>query len=433
MRESRSHEIQATALPYWKRKFVTFCRWIDKLLQALTKYCSDNENKSDEHSLERQKSEESMETCGEEAKGKKKRLPPKKAKRRGRKAAKAASQDETDVTENLDVYSQPTSLTTKQNKSQESSSKHTPVSLSTKSITPGSGTPGQKTSANKKQLTEVRSSLTPQMKSVLLKRSLSSQKRKRSLSTRQGTNVNDNGKSSPVSTSAAKRQKQTLVVVRQQESSAKHTPVSRSTKSVKAGSGTPRQKAGGAKKDQLTKKTSLTPQMKSVLLKRSLSSQKRKRSLPTATQAVKGSLPATPSSVEPSSKRSRRSTYDKTPEGASPGVDVLLDSMKGHMDSNERKESLMTAITSNVKAKRDNGTPKMGATENNQTHIPRFAAFVGKNRHCTKKPITPGNKDWQKIHNKEFRLQTIKLTFLEFGPFFDSYGPWNLEATKKCA
>ena len=38
----------------------------------------------------------------------------------------------------------------------------------------------------------------------------------------------------------------------------------------------------------------------------------------------------------------------------------------------------------------DNGTPATGIVETAQTNIPRFAAFVNKNKQGTKKPITPG-------------------------------------------
>ena len=70
-------------------------------------------------------------------------------------------------------------------------------------------------------------------------------------------------------------------------SSVKHTPDPSSTSTVKSGSSTPRQKAASADKRQNNWETSsLTPQMKAVIQKRSLSSQKRKRSPSTTKQVI---------------------------------------------------------------------------------------------------------------------------------------------------
>ncbi|KAH3844355.1 hypothetical protein DPMN_086613, partial [Dreissena polymorpha] len=118
-------------------------------------------------------------------------------------------------------------------------------------------------------------------------------------------------------------------------------------------------------------------------------------------------------SDEQSAKKNRRSTFEKAPtpgiktpevfspapdaDEASPGVDDMLRVMKSDMSSQEMKEALMTAIDKKVHNKLKNA-PAPTATS---TNIPRFAAFALKIKE-EKKPITPGNKDWKRIHEKQF-------------------------------
>ncbi|XP_076464219.1 uncharacterized protein LOC143296268 [Babylonia areolata] len=108
---------------------------------------------------------------------------------------------------------------------------------------------------------------------------------------------------------------------------------------------------------------------------------------------------ATPE-AEKTMKRAKRSSgtaqQDKTPAG-SPGVQDMIDSMAGDISSAERRNRLMSAINKKVEGK-VKSSPHAGPT----TQIPRFAAFLAKKQQEQKKPITPGNKDWQKVHKKEF-------------------------------
>ncbi|XP_045187094.2 nucleolar and spindle-associated protein 1-like [Mercenaria mercenaria] len=113
--------------------------------------------------------------------------------------------------------------------------------------------------------------------------------------------------------------------------------------------------------------------------------------------------------------KNRRSTFEKvptpnlkTPEiespmrrrsgrqsaGSSQSVTEMLGAMNGDMNDEEMKQSLLSVLDKNVQDKAK-AAPAPGSTS-----IPRFAAFVKKRQEA--KPITPGNKDWDKIHKKNF-------------------------------
>ncbi|KAL3874921.1 hypothetical protein ACJMK2_037873 [Sinanodonta woodiana] len=95
------------------------------------------------------------------------------------------------------------------------------------------------------------------------------------------------------------------------------------------------------------------------------------------------------------SSERKRSSILSTPKSASPGVQHMLDAMKPEMDDAEMKKSLMSVLDKRVKS-------KMSDNAGSSSGIPRFAAFCSQ-RKGQKKPITPGNKDWEKIHKKEFQ------------------------------
>ncbi|WAR19348.1 NUSAP-like protein [Mya arenaria] len=138
-----------------------------------------------------------------------------------------------------------------------------------------------------------------------------------------------------------------------------------------------------------------------------------KSATPTAKAALgKRKKSDTPSESQPATKK-RRSTFEKAPtpgvktpdinspksrqsrgssSGNSPGVKDIVGVMKGDMTDQEMKDSLMSAIDKKVH-------DKVKAAPDG-TSIPRFAAFAMKKKE--NRPITPGNKDWQKIHKKSF-------------------------------
>ncbi|XP_059173300.1 nucleolar and spindle-associated protein 1-like isoform X2 [Physella acuta] len=117
---------------------------------------------------------------------------------------------------------------------------------------------------------------------------------------------------------------------------------------------------------------------------------------------------------EPSSKRIRRNTYDKespvqsakenketavrcTRSSTSPGTREIINSLDANLSSAERKATLMSAIDKKVQKKKDTASPSQ------PSQIPRFVAFLAnKNKVENSKPVTPGNKNWTKIHDKEF-------------------------------
>ncbi|KAL8611007.1 hypothetical protein ACOMHN_042623 [Nucella lapillus] len=108
---------------------------------------------------------------------------------------------------------------------------------------------------------------------------------------------------------------------------------------------------------------------------------------------------ATPE-AEKTTKRAKRSlgaSQEQKTTSGSPGVQDMIDSMSGEISSAERRNRLISAINKKVEGKVKN-SPSAGPG----TQIPRFAAFLAKKKQEQKKPVTPGNKDWQKVHKKEF-------------------------------
>ncbi|XP_070179462.1 nucleolar and spindle-associated protein 1-like isoform X2 [Littorina saxatilis] len=118
---------------------------------------------------------------------------------------------------------------------------------------------------------------------------------------------------------------------------------------------------------------------------------------------------ATPEATN-TTKRVRTTGTPVTPQAqkttrSSPGIQDMLDSMSGELNSAERKKQLMSAIAKKVEGKVKN-SPHSGPT----TQIPRFAAFLAKRKEEQKKTITPGNKDWEKVHKKQFsKLDSIDV------------------------
>ncbi|KAK3591563.1 hypothetical protein CHS0354_041608 [Potamilus streckersoni] len=106
------------------------------------------------------------------------------------------------------------------------------------------------------------------------------------------------------------------------------------------------------------------------------------------------------SSLTPSldSSKRKRSSQLSTPKSASPGIQHMLDAMKPEMDDSEMKKSLMSVLDKTVKSKMSDNAGSSVASSG----IPRFAAFLSQ-RKGQKKTMTPGNKDWEKIHRKEFK------------------------------
>ncbi|XP_052107181.1 nucleolar and spindle-associated protein 1-like [Mytilus californianus] len=113
-------------------------------------------------------------------------------------------------------------------------------------------------------------------------------------------------------------------------------------------------------------------------------------------------------SNEPSPRlSSRRSTFsvEKTKKeinsgSGSPSIQDLVSSMDTEKNDEEMKKNLMQALDKKIQGKTETVGSKGKIT--NSTQIPRFAAFLEKKKQEQCKPITPGNKDWTKIHQKEF-------------------------------
>lgn len=88
----------------------------------------------------------------------------------------------------------------------------------------------------------------------------------------------------------------------------------------------------------------------------------------------------------------------------SPDASNIQGEMKSEMSNEEMKKTLMSDIDMKVQAKC--GSVCGGETSSS---IPRFAAFLAKKRELkpttpgtSKKPLTPGGKDWARIHQRNF-------------------------------
>ncbi|GFR88099.1 nucleolar and spindle-associated protein 1 [Elysia marginata] len=121
-----------------------------------------------------------------------------------------------------------------------------------------------------------------------------------------------------------------------------------------------------------------------------------------------GSKTNTPVEDGPGAKRQRRNTFDKTESPAqvstaSPGTTNMIASIDANQDSAERKANLLTAINKKIQNKVA-ASPARPSSQSQPSQIPRFMAYLAsmKKDGELRKPVTPGNKDWTKIHGKEF-------------------------------
>ncbi|XP_064602758.1 nucleolar and spindle-associated protein 1-like isoform X2 [Liolophura sinensis] len=108
--------------------------------------------------------------------------------------------------------------------------------------------------------------------------------------------------------------------------------------------------------------------------------------------------------VQPSKKR--RGTFEVVPSPMTnadvkkrDSVEDVMQAMKPEMNSLDMKESLLAAIEKKVEKKMiEEGQDEPTSTT---SQIPRFAAFLAKKK-AEKTAVTPGNKNWTKIHEKNF-------------------------------
>ncbi|XP_063429862.1 nucleolar and spindle-associated protein 1-like isoform X2 [Mytilus trossulus] len=154
--------------------------------------------------------------------------------------------------------------------------------------------------------------------------------------------------------------------------------------------GTPQSGSASAKSSQ-KRKMSKTPQMEERPAKR------------TRTSFEKSTISNEPS-PRPSSRRStfsvEKTKKERDSGSVSPSTQDLVSSMDTGKNDEEMKKNLMQALDKKIKGKTETIGSKGKIT--NSTQIPRFAAFLEKKKQEQSKPITPGNKDWTKIHQKEF-------------------------------
>ncbi|XP_060068427.1 nucleolar and spindle-associated protein 1-like [Ylistrum balloti] len=152
---------------------------------------------------------------------------------------------------------------------------------------------------------------------------------------------------------------------------------------------------------------SVTPNKTPASLKR-MSNQKR---TPQEAKKKRSTFEIVPLPDEPMEcqRSTRRSTFDKTTteeeKSESPGAKEMLGALTGDMDSAEMKETLLSALDKKVQKKVSEMDPAK------KTGIPRFAAFLAARKEAREeKPLTPGNKNWTKIHKKEFdKMESIDV------------------------
>ncbi|CAH1793051.1 unnamed protein product [Owenia fusiformis] len=144
----------------------------------------------------------------------------------------------------------------------------------------------------------------------------------------------------------------------------------------------------------VTKKATPVTKKATPVTKKATPAPKRKRSSTkdTSVESIEHDAPV--------AKRQRRSTFEikqAEPKKNSGTTKELASAMKGEMSKDEMKQSLMSALEKSVKQK--GASPKN--LDNAKRNIPRFAAFLASKKQ-EQKPVTPGNKDWGKIHAKQF-------------------------------
>ncbi|BFZ11622.1 hypothetical protein BsWGS_14662 [Bradybaena similaris] len=122
---------------------------------------------------------------------------------------------------------------------------------------------------------------------------------------------------------------------------------------------------------------------------------------------------------EPAKKRVRKNTYDveaSSPDGmsdgsaeqavcsstSSPGTRAMIEEIDVNLPSAERKQKLLSALDQKIKNKASTPARQGPNTQAQPSQIPRFMAFLANKKLESQKPVTPGNKDWTKIHSKEF-------------------------------
>ncbi|XP_033734028.1 nucleolar and spindle-associated protein 1-like isoform X2 [Pecten maximus] len=112
-------------------------------------------------------------------------------------------------------------------------------------------------------------------------------------------------------------------------------------------------------------------------------------------------VPLPDESAENQGTTTRRSTFVKKTtderKSGSPGAKEMLGALTENMDSAEMKETLLSALDKKVQKKVSEMDPAK------KTGIPRFAAFLAARKEAKEqKPLTPGSKNWTKIHKKQF-------------------------------
>ncbi|XP_013391526.1 nucleolar and spindle-associated protein 1-C-like [Lingula anatina] len=103
-------------------------------------------------------------------------------------------------------------------------------------------------------------------------------------------------------------------------------------------------------------------------------------------------------------KRVRTGTYDKEDS-------IIIASSQSSKNSSPALSGGKESASLTEKKEAANKTTE-GTKPKTQTNIPRFAAFAAKKK-AEKKPVTPGNKDWAKIHQKNFDKMDSIDVYLE--------------------
>ncbi|KAH9489093.1 hypothetical protein Btru_057651 [Bulinus truncatus] len=108
---------------------------------------------------------------------------------------------------------------------------------------------------------------------------------------------------------------------------------------------------------------------------------------------------------KPRAKRIRKNTFNKDSPtndehevvprtSGSPGTRAIIESLNANLTTPERKEMILSAIDKKVQKEK----------ESQPSQIPRYITYLANKNQETQPPKsnTPGNKNWTKIHDKEF-------------------------------
>ncbi|XP_070578496.1 nucleolar and spindle-associated protein 1-like [Ptychodera flava] len=177
-----------------------------------------------------------------------------------------------------------------------------------------------------------------------------------------------------------------------------------------------KQSSSGKKTKKIKRSTyEIAPEDAITTPKAQKPAQKRKRSSSSKTKS--SPLPDASNKVEPPAKKKKSNgrSSENGPKRSSPRLSPKEQTVKPLVGKQEEEKEGSSESDLKLKASIMAEIDKKVQERKSQTHcggkIPRFAAFAAKNQE--KKPVTPGNKDWAQLHQKQFEKMEGIDAYLE--------------------